>query len=263
MALILCEECEKEISNKAEHCVHCGAPVEGTQLLDDEDVAGRPSKSHEDLVEGIVAKIAPDGSDYPWKYKIRNKAGYTYMANSDVILENEGLAATITEGTFLLFDPDLAGGRIQRMVLSNDLFYLNVSDFSIDLGLILTKNSEIKSNMLEHKGGDESITRNYLWFLFLFLLLVAYWIAKGTPSPELIFASSRAKEECVRLADKNQGSMMILANVDVVANDTWLKDGKRVVQLTQTDGGQIRTIMCLYGNGMVTIPSMLEQGRWR
>jgi hypothetical protein len=263
MALIQCEECEKEISNKAEHCVHCGAPIEGTQLLDDEDVAGRPSNSHEDLVEGIIAKIAPDGSDYPWKYKIRDKAGYTYMVNSDVILENEGLAASISEGTILLFDKDLVGGRIKRMVLSNDLFYLSASNFSVDLGRILTKNPELKSSVLTHKDRDKSITRNYLWFLFLFMLLVAYWIAKGTPSPELIFASSRAKEECVRLADENQGSMMILANVDVVANDTWLKDGKRVVQLTQTDGGQIRTIMCLYGNGMVAIPSMLEQGRWR
>ena len=43
MALILCEECEKEISNKAEHCVHCGAPVEGTQLLDDEELRDKMS----------------------------------------------------------------------------------------------------------------------------------------------------------------------------------------------------------------------------
>ena len=28
MALIKCKECGKEISDKAEYCVHCGCPIE-------------------------------------------------------------------------------------------------------------------------------------------------------------------------------------------------------------------------------------------
>ena len=48
-------------------------------------------------------------------------------------------------------------------------------------------------------------------------------------------------------------------------DESWLKDGKRVVQLLQDtdDEDGIRQIMCIYGNGMVQIPSMLEQGKWR
>ena len=114
-------------------------------------------------------------------------------------------------------------------------------------------------------GGEDQnkISKNYIWYLIVIILLGGFWFSKGTPSPELIFNGSQAKSACVNLASQNKGSMVILDNVDVVANDTWLKDGKRVVQLTQTDNGKIRTIMCLYGNGMVSIPSMFEQSRWR
>lgn len=30
MALIICEECGKEISNKSKYCIHCGCPIENS-----------------------------------------------------------------------------------------------------------------------------------------------------------------------------------------------------------------------------------------
>ena len=67
------------------------------------------------------------------------------------------------------------------------------------------------------------------------------------------------------IANKNKDSSFLFNNKTIRANDSWLKDGKRVVQLLQDtdDGDGIRQIMCIYGNGMVQIPSMLEQGKWR
>lgn len=95
-------------------------------------------------------------------------------------------------------------------------------------------------------------------------MAAGYWIAKGTPNPTLFFAGSSAKEECLRLANENKGSSIMFNSNEITANDTWLKDGKRVVQLLQmNDNNGMNQIMCVYGNGMVQIPSLFEQGRWR
>ena len=51
---------------------------------------------------------------------------------------------------------------------------------------------------------------------------------------------------------------------EITANDTWLNDGKRVVQLLQKDDDSGKNqIMCVYVNCMVLITSVIEQGRWR
>jgi len=112
---------------------------------------------------------------------------------------------------------------------------------------------------------SEKITKKYIWFLFVLVIAAGYWISKGTPNPSLFFAEDSAKKECLSLANKNKDSSFLFNNKTIRANDSWLKDGKRVVQLLQDtdDGDGIRQIMCIYGNGMVQIPSMLEQGKWR
>lgn len=109
----------------------------------------------------------------------------------------------------------------------------------------------------------EAVLKNYVWYVGVVLIAVAYWISKGTPNPALFFAGSAAKEECLRLAEENKGSMFLIGNGELEANNTWIKDGKRVVQLIQESSGGMSQIMCLYGNGMVSIPSALEQGRWQ
>ena len=112
---------------------------------------------------------------------------------------------------------------------------------------------------------SEKITKKYIWFLFVLVIAAGYWISKGAPNPSLFFAEDSAKKECLSLANKNKDSSFLFNNKTIRANDSWLKDGKRVVQLLQDtdDGDGIRQIMCIYGNGMVQIPSMLEQGKWR
>ncbi len=103
------------------------------------------------------------------------------------------------------------------------------------------------------------------YFLILIIVIFAagYWISKGTPNPILFFAAQDAKRECLSLANKNKGTFLLLNNDKIEANDTWIKDGMRVVQLVQGKGDSVNFVMCVYGNGMVTIPGMLEQGRWR
>lgn len=107
------------------------------------------------------------------------------------------------------------------------------------------------------------VTRPYLRFLVGLLILAGYWISKGAPDPILIFTEDSAKEECLRLANENKGKSIMLSKDPIEARNTWLKDGKRVVQLIQTKDEDIKQILCIYGNGLVQIPSLLEQMRWR
>lgn len=110
---------------------------------------------------------------------------------------------------------------------------------------------------------SRKITDNYGWYLVVLIVAAGYWISKGAPNPSLFFSADSAKKECLRLANENKGKMFIIKNETIKANDTWLKDGRRVVQLLQNDGEGMNQIMCIYGNGMVQIPSLLDQGKWR
>jgi len=101
------------------------------------------------------------------------------------------------------------------------------------------------------------------WYLVILVLAGGYWISLGTPNPMLFFSGDWAKEECLALANKNKGSSFLFNNETIKANNTWIKDGKLVVQLLQDDDDGINQIMCIYGNDMVQIPSMLDQGKWR
>ena len=117
---------------------------------------------------------------------------------------------------------------------------------------------------LQNSKGSEKITKNYIWYLVVLIIAAGYWISIGTPNPTLFFAGDSAKQECLSLANKNKDSLFFFNNETIRANDTWLKDGKRVVQLLQDDDGDgMKQIMCIYGNGMVQIPSLLDQGKWR
>ena len=110
------------------------------------------------------------------------------------------------------------------------------------------------------------MSKRNMWFLGIFIIALVYWVSKGTPNPTLFFSSSTAKEQWLELANKNKGSHFIInEDGEIWANDTWFKDGKLVVQLLQNDSDDdsINQIMCVVGNGMIAIPSLIEQGRWR
>ena len=264
MALIECNECGKEISDKAPHCVHCGAPVEQVQMVETFEAHNITQDSaHDDWLEGIITDINDDKSDLPWKYKIRSIEGISYLADSDVKIISDSSEREVAPKTIILFDGDLKNGRVRTIDISDNLPYLTPENFTADTGLIRTNNPAPSEASSPKPPEETKVTRNFVTIAILLVLIVAYWLSKGTPAPDLIFASDIAKKECVRLANENKGTMMILSEPEVIANDSWIKNGKRVVQLTQTDEGKIRTIMCLYGNGMVTIPSLYEQALWR
>ncbi|MDC0037552.1 hypothetical protein OAJ30_02630 [Alphaproteobacteria bacterium] len=127
------------------------------------------------------------------------------------------------------------------------------------------KNKLIRDTSVPNSKKIE-ITNNYTVYLVVLVIIVfaaGYWISKGTPDPTLFFTANDAKRECLSLANKNKGIHFLINNQKIVVNDTWIKNGKRVVQLVQGNNNNLNRIMCTYGNGIIEIPSILEQGKWR
>lgn len=126
--------------------------------------------------------------------------------------------------------------------------------------------SKSENNNLDNPNIPQQINNDYKkYFIILIVVIFAtgYWISKGTPNPSLFFAAQDAKRECLSLANKNKDTTFLLNNEKIEVNDTWIKNGMRVVRLVQGKDDSLNFVMCVYGNGMVTIPGMLEQGRWR
>lgn len=116
----------------------------------------------------------------------------------------------------------------------------------------------------ENAKGTGKITENYILFLVVLIIAAGYWISLGTPNPSLFFSAESAKDNCLRLANKNKNKgIFVIKDAAIRVNDTWLKDGMRVVQLLQNEDDNINEIMCIVGNDMVEIPNILNQGKWR
>ena len=272
MALIDCYECGKQISDKAGHCIQCGAPIEQLTNAPIKEPYSTKELDYDDSVKSSL-ELLPEASNSNTRRKAKilsckseTGGGTIQDIETQAIMSyspfdvSDGKLLSGHEGSIIEYEK--SSGRLLLIAPENTFEnqFVKKSD-----RIKPTQPAAASSQFKSSSGGEDQnkISKNYIWYLMVIILLGGFWFSKGTPSPELIFNGSQAKSACVHLASKNKGSGMILDNVDVVANDTWLKDGKRVVQLTQTDNGKIRTIMCLYGNGMVTIPSMIEQSRWR
>lgn len=270
--LVKCSECGREISDKAEICVGCGAPV------------SVPPQSNGDGNEtplaqktlGIVSEISR-GFDKPYFGKALDSEGNQYLfTNNSLPIEQRG---SVQPFDIVEFEKDFdTKGRLVRVALANP-----GRDERTKLENLLSKAHTKGAMTRKTEGGatitsqfdsrrimDDSIGRNatsprktrkyVMWGVLVVAIL--YWLSVGTPNPLLLFAGGHAKSECLRLAEENRGSFLI-GSGKLTAGSTWLKNGRRVVQLLEDDGDRIATIMCVYGGGMVEIPSVMNQGRWR
>lgn len=269
MALIDCDECGKQISDKAKHCVHCGAPI------------------------SIAKAIAPEVTLPPQATKTENVAPISSSSQASEIVRRQGVIQKIWTGQkeaesiaeITIENPNgttiSTGERSSREIkpflwaIDDLVSFVEINGKAAELQKVQSSEvpssysagsitqSPSSSTMPMGNDTNHRVTRNYLWYLMVLIIAAGYWIAKGTPNPALFFSGSIAKKECLRLANENKDTFLFNKN-DITANDTWLKDGKRVVQLLQkNEDKRINQIMCVYGNGMVQIPSLLEQGRWR
>ena len=267
MALVDCYECGKQISDKSEHCIHCGAPISLSKATTPE-ITIQPSVPEDvstalnlpeatDIVrqEGIIQKILTGHKNSKSIAEI-----IIQMPNGSIISTGEQEAKEIKPFLWSI-NEQVSYRKIDGNAV--DLKKVKSVGVSSDRSNDSNSPSPSPSKISERNGNNERVTKNYLWYLMLLTIFAGYWIAKGTPNPVLFFSGSIAKQECLHLANKNKDSFIMFNNNEITANNSWLKDGKRVVQLLQKDDDKgINQIMCVYGNGMVQIPSLLEQARW-
>lgn len=270
MALINCPDCDKEVSDKGNACIHCGCPLDPhkTQIEKNDDV----SQLEDDATQLEVGLIDGIGNMHAFVYKILTVDGCHVLTNQDTQILDLNDDSKITNeleiGTLVYFKNDFLYSRLKTIYYSEDLpdWLEKKPSFEKAKGVLRTSNPKNKIDNLDidDETKQDPITKKYLWQLVVLLIVAGYWISKGTPHPSLFFAGSTAKEACIELANKNKGELFFINNNTITANATWLKDGKRVVRLIQEDGDSgMNQIMCIYGDGMVQIPSLFEQKRWQ
>lgn len=275
MALITCPDCGKDISDKATACIHCGCPIETIPAKTTMPSEQHKNNEYPELLPGLVDYIG-DKKD-PFQFKIRAAEGHHVIADKDTTISDLNKKSShiqkeaIQIGSIVYFKQDFSEeGRLKQIFFSTDISKSSISnsDFKKATNLIRTSAPTLETNQTSsaNQGAkvsdDQKITKNYLWFLLVILIAGGYWVSKGTPAPSLFLASDLAKEECLNLANKNKNYILFNDN-KIDPGKTWLKDGKRVVQLLQKEGSNMRQIMCVYGQGTVQIPSLIDQGKWQ
>ena len=248
MPLINCPDCNKEVSDKAEACIHCGCPL---NLNEQQQNNSQVAKS------GLRQCILIDCQAKSGGGLIKDVETDETMSFSPFEVADKKLLRNYVGKTF---DYERISGRLKIHAPSD----APINQYVIHNSTPISKSKNYNERGTSNQTDSEKVTKNYLWYLMVLIIVAGYWISKGTPNPALFFTASNAKEECLRLAKENKGSSFMFNNNEITANDTWLKDGKRVVQLLQKNDDQgMNQIMCIVGNDMVQIPSLIEQGRWR
>lgn len=112
---------------------------------------------------------------------------------------------------------------------------------------------------------NEEKNRSQIWKIAALVIIAAYWISQGTPNPILYFTTSSIKQKCVEFAEKNKDDLFLVDNDNEIrAGSSWIKNGRRVVQLVSSDpdSGQDRMRLCVYGKGTIQIPSIITTAIW-
>jgi hypothetical protein len=100
--------------------------------------------------------------------------------------------------------------------------------------------------------------------LILLLIGLGAWAYFGFPSPDTLLNWPVANDECVKFAKDNQAKLFFTSG-DIRAVDSWIKNGKIVVELGafQGNGTTYMPRLCVVGGGTIQIVSLLEAGAWR
>ena len=228
MPLITCPDCQNTISVMASQCVHCGRPITFEQKS--ATVISVHPESHSGLLKD-------------------DKSGEYIRFEANNVEDHRSLRG-------------FSGSKVKYGMIGSE-----------SLRILPPKNAVSKENAVSKKECEpeslkaytqDKLTTKNSFYLIILLIAANYWIAKGTPNPTLFFNGASAKEECTNFAEKNNSSLLLSNGNKVTANATWIKEGKRVVQLLQKVGDDgINEVICVVGNGIIYLPSRLDQPRWR
>lgn len=286
MAMISCAECGKSISDKAQVCVGCGAPIDLTESQIGKEPSTNDSASYieqEDVHYGLITKIYWQ-SDYV--FDVTDRHGFQHLVNRDAQFSSEKDSnkkiSDMKEGDIIVFELDYKNDALSKITerdLPTDLkASLVFKDFN---NTVVTSSTSYKL-LLEQEGKndassanesvDEADTKNnpsHLKYVFIGVILATaagYWLVKGSPDTDVMFSSDRIEKQCLKFVEKNRGKLWYDANEKIWLNTSWIKEGRRVVEFYQSikdDTSRIKTIICTYGKGTIAIPSLFRQGKWR
>ncbi len=92
MPLIQCPDCEKSVSDKAQHCIHCGCPMQSHSSTSEAPVAATPYPSLELTSQHAVSPARPASQRCP-------KCGGTAFKKFSLIYEEQRSTGTAKSST--------------------------------------------------------------------------------------------------------------------------------------------------------------------
>jgi zinc-ribbon domain len=97
------------------------------------------------------------------------------------------------------------------------------------------------------------------------VLIFGAWAYFGFPSPDTLANWPDAKQSCVEFAEKHKADLFFGGDKKIRAVDSWLKNGRVVVEIGAfNEGSESYTPrLCVIGGGSIQIVSILEMGAWR
>jgi hypothetical protein len=96
--------------------------------------------------------------------------------------------------------------------------------------------------------------------------LFGLWAYFGFPSPVTLAEWPSAKQDCVDFAEKHKSELFFdSASKPIKAVDSWLKNGKVVVEIGAFDDTDATYMprLCVVGGDRIQIVSILENAAWR
>ena len=116
MSLIKCRECGKKVSDQAETCPHCGAPIPPTASANKEKQAASASASGKNILVGVTIVFAIVGFGF-WTQKVQQAA--PPPPPSQPVVNQKAML----EGARLRFTREIEQeyARLQELVAAHDL----------------------------------------------------------------------------------------------------------------------------------------------
>lgn len=277
--LIECPECHQKVSDHSMQCIHCGYPIsknvkEPEDLTSNEahqDTANKPEEQQKQIdidpgnivIYGLVKSIFKDKKINKTFVTIECKNGYTWMHYGslewDEFLQNDFVEFALEDFT------KKSVAKLRKPVSDTEVHEewnrpTGILIQSIDQYLNLLEKSASTGSDTGSESAEKRDNKIPMVPVIIAGIALAFWFAKGFPSPS-VWLPSAAKEACLDLAKKNKE--VFFGGREVRTHDSWLKDGRRVVQLVWDSGNDLKARICVYGGGMVEIPNMFEQGKWK
>lgn len=223
MALIKCSECGKQISDKAQQCVGCGAPLKDLQNNDSVSNQIKDGNGSENKQNIQDTNKKEDISHLPREERIKK-----------IIAEKKAEQ-----------NKKSGGGNYNTWNQNN----------------ASSPRPQSSQNINNHNPSN-SINSNLIYIAIGAVLLII-WAISGFMNPVMLISSGSYKKQCLELANENIGKGLFDNREIKVKGGKIKDGNYVVSLEQSTNGDDLNVIFCVVDGDYITIPGAFNQSRWQ